>query len=203
MGVSESAQRTTPGSKIKLKEDRAPYEAWTSGTSCPIFQLECPDFDLIKPIIEKLGPGGIITDDLAMFYLDNPDSGSTVESAQVLAIHAFNFGRRFNKVGPRAARDTPLVFDTGASSGLSPFKCNLLSDYKSVNVDVKCVAGGGSIIGGGTILRRLKIRYGTKLLIPSHGYHFPEADIRLESSHSLIRAMEGSGHAIVDGWNIE
>ena len=32
---------------------------------------------------------------------------------------------------------------------------------------------------------------------------FPEADIRLESPQSLIRAMGGSDHAVVDGWNIE
>ena len=186
-----------------MKEDRALYESWTSGVSPPIFQLDCPDFNLIKPIIDKLGPGGIITDDLATFDLDNPDSGSTVESAQALAVHAFDFGRRFNKAGPRAARDTPLVFDTGASSGLSPFKCDFLSDYTPIKIDVKGVAGGGSIIGGGTILRRFKTRCGTKLLLPAHGYHFPEADIRLESPQSLIRAMGGSGHAVVDGWNIE
>ena len=189
--------------RVKMKEDRALYESWTSGVSPPIFQLDCPDFNLIKPIIDKLGPGGIITDDLATFDLDKPDSGSTVESAQALAVHAFDFGRRFNKAGPRAARDTPLVFDTGASSGLSPFKCDFLSDYTPIKIDVKGVAGGGSIIGGGTILRRFKTRCGTKLLLPAHGYHFPEADIRLESPQSLIRAMGGSGHAVVDGWNIE
>ena len=44
--------------RVKLSEDRALYEAWTTG-SPPVFQLECPDIDLIKPILDKLGPGGI------------------------------------------------------------------------------------------------------------------------------------------------
>ena len=94
--------------KVKMKEHRTLYKYWISGTSHPIVQLECSDFNLIEPNIDKLGPGGISTDDLAMFNLDNPDSRSTVESAQALAVHAFNFGRRFNKAGPRAARDTPF-----------------------------------------------------------------------------------------------
>ena len=94
--------------KVKMKEDRTLYESWTSGVSPPSFQLDCPDFNLIKPIIDKLGPGDSITDGLATFNLDNPDSGSTVESAQALAVHAFDFGRRFNKACPRAARDIPF-----------------------------------------------------------------------------------------------
>ena len=170
--------------KVKIKEDGALYEYWTPGTSPPIFQLECPDFNLIKSIIDKLGPGGIITDDLAIFDLDNPDLGSTVESAQTLAIYAFHFGRRFNKAGPRSTRDTPLVFDTGASSGLSPFKCDLFSDYKPVEIEVKGVARVGSIIGGGIRLRRFKTRCGTKLLLQAYGYHFPVAGICLEPPQS-------------------
>ena len=96
-----------------------------------------------------------------------------------------------------------LVFDTEASPGLSPFKYIFLSDYKPVKMNVKGVTGGGSIIGGCTITRRFKTRCGTKLLLPAHGYHFPEADICLESPQSLIRTMGGSGHTVVDGWNIE
>ena len=160
--------------------------------------MECPDFNLIKPIIKRLGPGDIITGDLPTFNLDNPNSGSTVESAQALTVHAVDFGRRFNKAGPRAARDTPLVFDTGASSGLSPLKCNFLSDFKPAKIGVKCVTGGGSSIAGGTMLRRFKTCCGTKLLLTAHGYHFPEANIYLESPQSLVMAVGGSGHAVVD-----
>ena len=31
----------------------------------------------------------------------------------------------------------------------------------------------------------------------------PQDDIRLESPQSVIRAMGGIGHAVVNGWNIE
>jgi hypothetical protein len=80
--------------------------------------LECPGFNLIKSIIDKLGLGDIINGDLITFDIDNHDSCSTVEIAQALAVHAFNFGQRFNKIGPRAERSTHLVFDTGANSGI-------------------------------------------------------------------------------------
>ena len=141
--------------------------------------------------------------ELTTFALDTPDPSGTIEGARALAVHANDFGRLFNKAGPRAALKTPLVFDTGASSGLSPFRSDFLNNYEAVKISVKGVAGRGSIIGGGTILRKFTTRCGAKLFIPSHGYHFPEADIRLESPQSLIRAMGGSGHAVVNGWNIE
>ena len=52
-------------------KDRALYEAWTTGPST-IFNFECPDIKSIEPIIDRLGPGGII-DDLAVFDLDTPN----------------------------------------------------------------------------------------------------------------------------------
>ena len=36
----------------------------------------------------------------------------------------------------------PLVFDTGASADLSPFKSDFSDGYKSVNIAVKGFAGG-------------------------------------------------------------
>ena len=64
--------------RVKLSEDRSLYEAWTTG-SPPIFQLECPDVVLIKPIIDKLGPGGIIGGDLGTFDLEIPNPCGSVE----------------------------------------------------------------------------------------------------------------------------
>jgi len=67
---------------------------------------------------------------------------------------------------------------------------------------VKGVGGGCSIIYWGAILREFKTRCDTKLLLPAHDYHFIQADICLESPPPFIRAMGGSGHAVVDGCNI-
>ena len=164
--------------------------------------MECPGVDLSKPILDKLGPRGIIGGDLDTFDLEIPNSGGSVEHINTLVVHAHNFSKQL-KASAQSVFSCPLVFDTGASYGLSPFKSDFLDDYKSVNIDVKGVAGGGSIVGGGTILRRFKTRCGSTIHLPAHGYHMPKADIRLESPQSLIRAMGGSGHAIVKMWDIE
>ena len=67
----------------------------------------------------RLGPGGI-KDDFDHFALEFRNSGSDVESVSALVERTTVFGRRFNKIGP-TSNDCPLVFDTGASAGLTPF----------------------------------------------------------------------------------
>ena len=86
------------------------YEAWTTGPP-PIFNLEYPDIKLIDPIIERLGPGRII-DDLAVFDLYTPDPEDSVDNVSALALHAFDFGKRFNKAETNSVYNCPLVFDT-------------------------------------------------------------------------------------------
>ena len=187
--------------RVKFSEDRILYEAWTIG-SPPIFQLECPDIDLVKPILDKLGPGGIIGGDLGTFNLEVPNQGGSVEHINTLVVHAHDFGKQI-KASSQSVFSCLLVFDTGASSRLSPFKSDFLDDYKSVNIDVKGFSGGWSIVGGGAILRRFKICCGSTIHLPAHGYHMPNAAICLQSPQSLIQAIGDSGHAIVKTWDIE
>ena len=54
-----------------------------------------------------------------------------------------------------------------------------------------------------TVLRRFNNRCGDTIYLPSHNYHMPQADIRLESPHYVIRAMGGISHDVVNGWNIK
>ena len=58
-------------------------------------------------------------------------------------------------------------------------------------------------MGGCTILRKFTTCCGTTLYLPDHGYHMPKADIRLESPQSVIRAISGSSHDVIDVWNVE
>ena len=78
------------------------------------------------------------------------------------------------------------MYDTGASSGLTPFKSDFFDDYQAVDISVKGVAGGGSIVGSGTILRRFKTTCGATFHLLAHGFHMPKADIRLESPQSIV-----------------
>ena len=87
----------------------------------PFSNLECPDIKLIQTIIDRLGTGGII-DDLAVFDLDTPNPEYSVDNVSALVMHAFYFGRRFKKADTDSVSNCPLVFDTGASTGLSYLK---------------------------------------------------------------------------------
>ena len=106
--------------KVRLLKDRALYEAWTTGLP-PIFNWEISDIKLIEPIIDRIGPGGII-DDMDVFDLYTPNPEDSVDNVSALEVHAFDFGRRFNKAETNSECNCPLVFDTGASTSLSPFK---------------------------------------------------------------------------------
>ena len=103
-------------------KDRALYEAWTTGTPL-IFNLDCSIIKLIDPIFDRLDTGRII-DDLAVFDLDTTNPEDSVDNVSDLAVHAFDFGRCFNKADTNSVYKCPLVFDTGLSTGLSPFKSN-------------------------------------------------------------------------------
>ena len=83
---------------------------------------------MIKPIINRLVTSGII-DDLAVFDLDTSDPEDSVDNVSDLAVHAFDFGRRFNKAETNSVSNCPLVFDTGSITGISPFKSCFLDDY--------------------------------------------------------------------------
>ena len=78
--------------RVKLLEDRALYEAWTIGSPL-IFQLECPDIGLSRPILGKLDPGGTVGGGFDKFDLDILNLGGSVEHTNTLVVHAHNFSK--------------------------------------------------------------------------------------------------------------
>ena len=84
---------------------------------------------MIEPIIYRIGPGRII-DDLAVFDLNTPDPEYSFDNVSALALRSFNFGRCFNKTETNSVSNFPLVFDTGESTGLSPFKSDFFMTIK-------------------------------------------------------------------------
>ena len=82
-----------------------------------------PNIILIKPIIEKLGPGGIMCN-LDVFDMGSPNPDKTDEDISALAILAHEWSRCFHKVETSNIMNCPLVYvtGTGASSGLTYFE---------------------------------------------------------------------------------
>ena len=94
---------------------------------------------------------------------------------------------------------TPLVFDTGATNDLTPYRADFL-DYQKVDLDVKAVGSVGKIVGFGTVLYRLKTRCGHFVYRPGLAYHMPSADIRLMSPQASISVY--GGKALLEGQSI-
>jgi hypothetical protein len=72
-------------------------------------------------------------------------------------------------------KDCPLVWDTGASFGLTPFRGDFL-DYVECNITVKGIARTNTVIGIGTTLHKFKID-GNDIFLPCLSYHLPSAEI--------------------------
>ena len=94
------------------------------------------------------------------------------------------------------------MLDTGTSSRLTTFKYDFFDDYKLVDIGVKVITRGGYIVTEGRILRKCKTCHGSKMYLPTQGYHIPKANIHLESPQSISRVMCSSDHVIVGGWTI-
>ena len=95
--------------------------------------------------------------------------------------------------------DCPLVWDTGASFGLTPFRQDFV-DYVECSITVNDIARSNTVIGIGTTLHKFKVD-GKDVFFPCLSYHLPSAEIRLfspQTYHTLY-----GGHSAVFGDRIE
>ena len=207
------ARRTVESLRVQLRrhedqleeEDlryyRDLYESFVSGDGPPRFELPSVPVDtpFCEQLLEGLGSGGV-HDVLTNFELGSP-ALMPEDALQNAAARINEIGRNwgFYKVGDYTS--TPLIFDTGASVGVTPFRADFI-DYRKVNFTVKAVGSIGQIVGEGTVLRRYRTREGKHKFIASKAYHMPAADIRLESPQSVIRLL-GGGKVVLINENIE
>ncbi|KAL7459520.1 hypothetical protein ACHAWC_011291, partial [Mediolabrus comicus] len=91
----------------------------------------------------------------------------------------------------------PLVFDSGASFDISPFRSDFLTYTPVSNTVVQGINAKSEIAGVGLVMYRFTTRSGRTIFRPSIAYHMPSADIRLLSPHVHMR-MHG-GTAELDG----
>ncbi|KAL7465924.1 hypothetical protein ACHAXS_006229 [Conticribra weissflogii] len=102
----------------------------------------------------------------------------------------FNLRRTFN--------DCPVIWDTGASYGLTPFRGDFI-DYEECNVSVQDISKTNTVIGIGTVMWRFKATNGDELYIPFLCYHLPTADIRLLSPQTYHQLHGGKSELINNG----
>ena len=97
-------------------------------------------------------------------------------------------------------RGMPLIWDTGASIGLTPFRSDFI-DYQTLNnVTVKDIARKNKVLGVGTVLWKFYTRDGREVFLPLICYHVEHATIRLMSPQQYFK--NHGGHADVTGHNV-
>ena len=96
-------------------------------------------------------------------------------------------------------KNCPLVWDTGASFGLTPFRGDFL-DYVECKITVRNIAHANTVIGIGTTLHKFNLD-GHEIFLPCLSYHLPSAEVQLfspQTYHTLY-----GGHSTVCGDKIE
>ena len=128
---------------------------------------------------------------------------SMVDGANNAVKRANLFHSAESEVGHRASQATfktcPLVWDTGASFGLTPFRGDFI-DYTECTITIRDIARTNTVIGVGTTLHKFKID-GKDIFLPCLSYHLPSAEIWLFSPQTYH--MIYGGHSTVTGDTVE
>eukprot|EP00956_Cyclotella_meneghiniana_P016260 scaffold25580_cov72-Cyclotella_meneghiniana.AAC.1 len=74
----------------------------------------------------------------------------------------------------KTPKNCPLVWDTGASFGLTPFRSDFI-DYTECNIQVNDIARSNTVIGMGTTLHKFRLD-GEDFFLPCLSYHLPTAE---------------------------
>ena len=86
----------------------------------PVFKIDkgIPR-DTLDTFVQRLGPGGL-DEDLLAFDLGS-SSPTPQEEINALFLRAVDYAEQYAHVEVNGYNDTPCIWDTGASSDLTPF----------------------------------------------------------------------------------
>jgi len=90
----------------------------------------------------------------------------------------------------------PLVWDTGASQGLTPFLKDFIH-YETCKIEVNDISKVNHVIGIGTVMYKFRATNGEDVFIPGVAFHLPTAAIRLLSPQSYHQRW--GGYSMIDG----
>ena len=93
-----------------------------------------------------------------------------------------------------------LVWDTGASFGLTPFRSDFIN-YVEAEIAVKDVTKVNKVMGIGTTLHKLRNNKGKSVFLPCVSYHLPTTDVRIFSPQTYHQ-MHG-GYSRINGGCME
>jgi hypothetical protein len=80
-------------------------------------------------------------------------------------------------------KHTPLIWDTGATHGLTPSLKDFIHYYLCV-IPVRYISKVDRVIGIVTVMHKFRAKIGEDIFLPGLSFHLPTADIRLMSPQS-------------------
>ena len=119
--------------------------------------------------------------------------------ARVAALRG-TFENRAVPGGPKDPRTLILIWDTGASFGLTPFRSDFI-DYVECDIPVRDVTKVNRVVGIGTTIHKFMDTNGNPVYLPCVSYHLPQTDVRLFSPQTYHQ-MHG-GYSEVYGQSIQ
>ena len=119
--------------------------------------------------------------------------------ARVAALRG-TFENRAVPGGPKDPRTLILIWDTGASFGLTPFRSDFI-DYVECDIPVRDVTKVNRVVGIGTTIHKFTDTNGNPVYLPCVSYHLPQTDVRLFSPQTYHQ-MHG-GYSEVYGQSIQ
>ncbi len=87
-------------------------------------------------------------------------------------------------------KHTPLIWDTGATQGLTPFLKDFIH-YHPCDIPVKDISKVNQVIGVGTAIHKFRATNGKDIFLPGVSFHLPTADIGLMSPQSYHQQWGG------------
>ena len=130
--------------------------------------------------------------------LESADRSRVAEEVvQRASIFSSTYQTKYNDTGRRrhTHKTCPLVWDAGASAGMTPFRCDFV-DYMKCQIPVNDTARTNMVVGVGTTLHKFIVD-GDPVYLPCLSYHLPTAEIR-RFSPQTYHTLYG-GHSTVFG----
>ena len=140
------------------------------------FELEIISDELLSKFCSS-------ADFLSTFRLMKSLEGADLEAGARSAVQRYNVLYAANVgtfTGANNHRKMPLIWDSGASYGLTPFHGDFI-DYQECHIEVKDISKVNVVKGIGTVMYKFVATNGDLLYLPSLAYHLDSADIRLFS----------------------
>ena len=105
--------------------------------------------------------------------------------------------RTFNASTSFDPKSFILIWDTGSSFGLTPFRSDFIY-YVEADISVKDFTKINHVIGIGTTLHKFKNDKGKDVFLPCVSYHLPTTDVRLFSPQTYHQMHGGNSYLSSD-----